>query len=188
MKTCISMLRGINVSGKNKILMKELQTMYEAMGYENVRTYIQSGNVVFETKKKTDIALAKEIKQQIEETFGFDVPVIIRGLDEMNHALEHNPFLKQKDIDLSRLHVTFLSEVPSKEHLAKLKDQNYAPDEFIIEGKEIYLHIPVSYGNTKLNNNFWESKLKVTATTRNWKTVNELVKIATEPTDKIKKK
>lgn len=175
------MLRGINVSGQKKVPMKELKAAYEALGYENVRTYIQSGNVVFETaKKKTDIALAKEIKHQIEATFGFDVPVMIRSLEEMNHALEHNPFLKRKDIDLAKLHVTFLSEVPSKENLAKLKEVNYPPDEFILEGKEIYLHIPVSYGNTKLNNNFFESKLKVTATTRNWKTVNELVKIASE--------
>lgn len=188
MKTCISILRGINVSGRNKILMKDLKAMYEDMGYENVRTYIQSGNVIFETaKKKSDQALAQEIEDKIKATFGFDVPVITRSADEINEVLTHNPFLKRKDIDPAKLHVTFLAETPSKENWEQLKGANYLPDEFIVAGKEVYLHIPVSYGHTKLNNNFWESKLKLTATTRNWKTVGELAKMAGEANSKTKK-
>jgi len=189
MKTCISILRGINVSGHHKILMKDLKAMYESMDFENVRTYIQSGNVIFETRqKKSDLVLAQEIRNKINETFGFDVPVITRSAEEINEVLTHNPFLKRKEVDLARLHVTFLAEVPSKEKLEQLKAVNYAPDEFIVAGKEVYLYIPVSYGHTKLNNNFWESKLQRTATTRNWKTVGELAKIANEASDKTKKK
>jgi uncharacterized protein (DUF1697 family) len=175
MSTYLSILRGINVSGQKMIKMDALKKMYESAGFTNVRTYIQSGNVVFESKTQKN--LASLIGKKIKETFGFDVPVIIRTQKEMKAIVEQNPFLKDKNMELDKLHVTYLSETPSTENLAKISAYNSASDLFIIKDKEVYLHCPKGYGNTKLNNTFFESKLKITATTRNWKTTNELLRI-----------
>ena len=181
METCISILRGINVSGQKKILMADLRTLYENLHFENVKTYIQSGNVVFKSEEKLEGAdTSKKIEEAILKKYGFNVPVIIRSLLEINKVIDSNPFLSEKDINLKKLHVTFLSEIPSKEKLQDLKSVDFSPDEFAIKGKEIYLHIPVSYGETKLSNSFFEKKLKVTATTRNWNTVNKLAEMGSE--------
>lgn len=178
METYISILRGINVSGQKKILMADLKTLYEDLQFRNVKTYIQSGNVVFKSEKKVDDEdTAKRIEKAIQKKYGFQVPVIIRSYRELEKVIASNPFLREKDIDPKKLHVTFLSEIPSKERLNELNSVGFSPDEFTIQGKEIYLHIPVSYGETKLSNSFFEKKLKVTATTRNWNTVNKLAEI-----------
>ncbi|MDB5227867.1 MAG: hypothetical protein JWN78_2060 [Bacteroidota bacterium] len=177
MQTYISILRGINVSGQKKILMTDLKALYESLGFSEVISYIQSGNVIFKYKKETDLKLAQKIEQAISKKYKFEVPVIIRSVDEMKKVLTSNPYLKQKNTDEERLYVTFLAEAPTKENLEAIKKYNFSPDEFIISGKEIYLHIPNGYGNTKLSNNFFENKLKVTATTRNWKTVGKLVEL-----------
>lgn len=178
METYISILRGINVSGQKKILMADLKTLYEDLQFRNVKTYIQSGNVVFKSEKKVDDEdTAKRIEKAIQKKYGFQVPVIIRSYRELEKVIASNPFLSEKDIDPKKLHVTFLSEIPSKERLNELNSVGFSPDEFTIQGKEIYLHIPVSYGETKLSNSFFEKKLKVTATTRNWNTVNKLAEI-----------
>ncbi len=95
----------------------------------------------------------------------------------MQSVVDTNPFVKMKGIDLDKLHVTFLSEVPTNENLEKIKTYQYKPDEFIINGREVYLSCPNGYGNTKLSNTFFENKLKVIATTRNWRTVNELLRM-----------
>ena len=179
MKTIISILRGINVSGKNKIPMAELKLLYEKAGFKNVTTYIQSGNVVFSAKEETAKELEDKIKQLIFKKWGFAVPVIVRTVEEMQAVVNSNPFLKMKGIDLEKLHVTFLADLPAKENIEKIKQYQYKPDEYIIDTREVYLSCPGGYGSTKLSNTFFESKLKVTATTRNWRTVNELVRIAT---------
>ncbi|HYV95393.1 MAG TPA: DUF1697 domain-containing protein [Chitinophagales bacterium] len=178
MSVAVSILRGINVSGHRKIPMAELKLLYSELKLKNISTYIQSGNVVFSADKINSKALAKSIEQKILEKYNFDVPVIIRTIDEIQSTLNNNPFLKEKKIEIDKLHVTFLADQPDKENLEKLKSYHYEPDRFIITGKEVYLYCPNGYGNTKLSNNFFESKLKITATTRNWRTVNELLKIA----------
>ncbi len=175
MKTFLSILRGINVSGHKKIPMAELKVLYEELNFENITTYIQSGNVIFKNKNSKD--LSKQIEQKIFGRYNFNVPVIIRTPDEMQSVIEGNHFLKQKDIDITKLHVVYLADDPKKENIEKLKMYNYEPDKFYISGKEVYLYCPNGYGNTKLTNNFFENKLKVTATTRNWNTTNELFKI-----------
>ena len=175
MTTYIAILRGINVSGKNKILMQDLKALFESLNFKNVKTYIQSGNVVFDSNSLKNLETL--IQQKIKEQFGFDVPVIVRTVDEITNILKHNPYLKQKNIELDKLHITFLSETPIKENLTKIHTYNFAPDVFEIIGNEVYLHCPNGYGNTKLSNTFFENKLKVTATTRNWKTVNEIAKL-----------
>jgi uncharacterized protein (DUF1697 family) len=175
MKTFLSILRGINVSGQKKISMAELKILYEELGFKNSTTYIQSGNVVF--KNKNAIGLSKRIEQKVFEKYNFQVPVIIRTLDEMEEVIKKNPFLTEKNIDLTKLHVTYLAEAPKPEDIDKIKKYNYEPDVFCIAGKEVFLHCPNGYGNSKLTNNFFENKLKVTATTRNWRTTTELLKI-----------
>ena len=177
MKTYISILRGINVSGQKKIIMTDLKALYEDLGFEDVITYIQSGNVVFKSSKKmTDTKLAKMIEERIVEKYDFQVPVIIRTLDELKRATEINPY---KNDNIDGLYITFLSNAPNSINLEKLDNINFLPDQFEIIGKEIYLNC-VSYGNTKLSNNFFESKLKVIATTRNIKTVHKLIELTND--------
>src|SRR5665213_722654 len=173
MQTFISILRGINVSGQKKILMADLKALYEGLHFIEVQTYIQSGNVVFKSDSKlSDIQLAQKIEKAIVAKYNFEVPVIIRSIEEWKKAIAQNPFTKEKNIDLKKLHITFLSEITASENVETIKSTDYSPDQFLIKGKEIYLHTPGGYGNTKLSNIFFEKKLKVMATTRNWNTVN----------------
>jgi uncharacterized protein (DUF1697 family) len=175
MATFLSILRGINVSGQKKINMADLKSLYENLGFKNIKTYIQSGNVIFENNTGKD--LSKKIEKQIEEKYGFQVPILIRTVNEMEEAVNKNPFLEEKNIEPDKLHVTYLSDIPSNENLEKMKTVDYRPDRFYVSGKEIYLYCPGGYGNTKLTNTFFEKKLKQTATTRNWKTTNALLKM-----------
>ena len=177
MHTYISILRGINVSGQKKIIMTDLVKLYEDLGFTDVKTYIQSGNVVFNsTKKVSNSMLVKQIETKINEIYGFLVPVIIRTVDELSKIIASNPF---KNETSDNLYITFLSNLPNSNHLENLTELNYLLDEFIVIEKEIYLNVS-SYGTTKLSNSFFENKLKVTATTRNWNTVNKLLAISTE--------
>lgn len=177
----ISILRGINVSGQKKILMTDLKELYENLGFKNVTTYIQSGNVIFKSNKKLpDAEFEKKVEGAIYEKYHFEVPVIIRSEGEMKKTLCSNPFLKEKNSDAKRLYVTFLSEIPAKENVESIENLDFLPDKFIIRGKEIYLCVANGYGETKISNNFFEKKLKVKATTRNWNTVNKLSDIASD--------
>ena len=179
MSTLISILRGINVSGSKIIKMAELQKLFEQLGFENVTTYIQSGNVVFQGREKdTPEKISDTIEKAIRKKFGFDVPVITIPAGEMKRVVAENPLVKKKGIDETKLHVTFLSTLPAKDKVDFLLSQDFSPEEFFLKGKAIYLSCPNGYGNAKLNNNFLESKLKVKATTRNWKTVNVLAELS----------
>jgi uncharacterized protein (DUF1697 family) len=171
----ISILRGINVGGKRKILMKDLKSLFEKMGFSKVETYIQSGNVIFELEPKGSNAdLEKNIQHSISETFGFDVPVIVRNADEWAKSVANNPFWKEKDVDIDRLHLTFLKDLPVPEKLEKISTFTFPPDKFEIIGKDAFIFCSTSYSGSKLTNQFFESKLGVQATTRNWKTVMKL--------------
>ena len=178
MQTYISILRGINVSGQKKILMVDLKLLFEKLKFENVTTYIQSGNVVFKSSTElTDLELSKMIEAEIFKKYKFEVPVISRTKKELENVISSNPFLKEKNIRIEKLHVTFLSEKPNNDLVESIGHLNFSPDQFFINEKEVYLYIPESYGETKLSNKFFENKLKVTATTRNWKKVNKLAEI-----------
>ena len=174
MKTYIAILRGINVSGHKMIKMEALRAMFETLNFKNTTTYIQSGNVVFQSKETNIDKIEMKVAKKIKEEFGFVVPVMVKELDEIKTVLKNNPFVNKRKEDITKLHVTFLSGESEKAAINKIKEGQYVPDEFILNGKTIYLFCPNGYGNTKLNNNFFENKLKVVATTRNWKTVNEL--------------
>jgi uncharacterized protein (DUF1697 family) len=176
MKTYITILRGINVSGHKMIKMADLKKMFETLPFENVRTYIQSGNVVFDARAEDEQDFEKLIHNTIQKTFSFSVPVIVLEAKELKNVWQDNPFLKGRNEDVTQLHVTFLDEIPNNNLVEKLKETaQFLPDEWILDGRAIYLFCPNGYGKTKLTNNFFENKLKVTATTRNWKTVNELI-------------
>ena len=168
----ISILRGINVGGNRKILMKDLKALFEKVGFSKVDTYIQSGNVIFESDQNTDPG--QNIQQAIAETFGFDVPVIVRTAEEWAESIENNPFWKEPNADIDRLHLTCLKEVPSPELVEKIKLFQFLPDRYEIIRKDVFIFCAAGYGTSKLINPFFESKLKVQATTRNWKTVMKL--------------
>src|SRR5256886_4896731 len=146
------MLRGINVSGRKTIKMQDLRTLCDKLGFRNVQTYVQSGNIVFETRKGTPANLSKQISKAIQDAYGLDVPVFIRTLMEMQRIISANPFLKEKNIDQSKLHVTFLSETPQTDSLRELGNVPVGPDRFHSVHNEIYLHCPNGYGMTKLCN------------------------------------
>jgi uncharacterized protein (DUF1697 family) len=170
----ISMLRGINVGGHKRIKMDQLRASFEALSFDEVQTYIQSGNVVFQTRELSPVALSKRIEERILHDFGFAVSVVSRTADEMGEAIRNNPFLKQRRIDQEKLHVTFLSEAPAPFALKKLQDLAALPDQSHCFGKEIYLYLPNGVSGSSLMKTPWDRVLSVVATTRNWNTVHQL--------------
>ena len=172
------MLRGINVSGHKIIKMEQLRASFAALGFRNVKTYVQSGNVVFEATNDSAPNLSKKIEKKILSDFGFSVPVLLKTSKEIQEIIKCNPLLETPAIDHSKLHVTFLSGDPPKTALEQLRLLAATPEQFRVIGREIYLYCPNGYGNTKLSNAAIEKKLSVVATTRNWKTVNTLLAMA----------
>jgi uncharacterized protein (DUF1697 family) len=174
MQKYISILRGINVGGNRVIKMDVLKMMYQNLNFTNIKTYIQSGNVIFESKNTDCETLASTISQKIKQTFGYDVPVIVKTKDEMNIVLANNPFINSQEAQF--LHLTFLSAQPTQDNINKIKG-DFGNDAFVFAQKSVYLYCPNGYSNTKLTNGFLESKLNVMATTRNWKTVATLTEM-----------
>ena len=173
----ISILRGINVGGKRKILMSDLKLLFERLECSNIITYIQSGNVIFDYKQAIEInELEQKIEKEILNHYNFKVPVIIRTVDQLNDAISNNPFIKQSKTE--QLHLTLLSDIPDNERLEKIFEYDFSPDKFKIIEKEVFILCANKYSDSKLTNGFFEKKLKVNATTRNWKTVNKLVELA----------
>ena len=177
METYIAILRGINVGGHKAIKMELLRKLCEELGFTKVKTYIQSGNIVFQAENLVYKTLEEKIGSKIKQTFGFEVPVLIKTKLELEQIIAQNQLLEGHDETF--LHVTFLAEIPSKANVDKIIGP-FANDKFLISASAVYLYCPDSYSSSKLSNTFLEAKLKVTATTRNWKTVKELAKIALE--------
>jgi len=178
MNTFISMLRGINLGGHKMIRMAELKSLYEALDLVNVKTYVQSGNVVFDSPERDASKLASLIEAQIERSFGHAVSILIRSPNDFQRIVDTNPFLHGRNEDPAKLHVTFLYSSPSKSQLSNLGVPKGEADEFFVGNQEIFLFCPNGYGRTKLPNNFFEKKLDTPATTRNWKTVTALHQMA----------
>jgi len=177
----ISILRGINVSGQKKILMSDLKALYIDLGYENVVTYIQSGNVIFDSKEKKKFKLKNQIESSIKDKYKFHVPVEIRTKLEMSKIIKNCPFGSIDIIEnTTKVLLTFLSAVPSKNNINEIQNYVKLPEKLVVTGKEAYLHCPNGYGKSKLSNNFLEKKLGVSATTRNWKSVLKLYELSTE--------
>lgn len=171
------MLRGINVSGHKIIKMERLRETFAELGFKNVRTYVQSGNVVFETDGPA-AGLSAKIEKKILKNFGFEVPTLTKSGAEMAEIVKRNPLVKDRAIDQTKLHVTFLSDDPPKNALELLQPLAAAQEQIRIVGRAIYLYCPNGYGNTKLTNTTIEKKLSCGATTRNWNTTKTLLDMA----------
>jgi len=181
MNTYIALLRGINVSGHNKIKMTDLKQLFLNLGFQNIRTYIQSGNVLFQSDEKDISSFEKSIKTAIKKKFEYDIKVLVITKKIIQTAFTSNPFLKNKTSDITKLCVTFLSENPNTDGLQQLEEvANKGEDEFKMKDKFLYLHCPTSFAKTKLTNNLIERKLKVDATSRNWKTITKLAELSNE--------
>jgi uncharacterized protein (DUF1697 family) len=176
----VALLRGINVSGQRPIPMERLRGSFASMGFRGVRTYVQSGNVVFETAANIRDALTAKTEEGIRRDFGFSVVVILRTAKELEKIVKTNPFLSEETIEQTKLHVTFLARPPINTALKNLETLPTSPDRFRLIGGEIYLYCPDGYGRTKLSNSAFEKKLSVGATTRNWKTTTVLCEMARE--------
>ena len=178
MTVVISMLRGINVGGHNKIAMEALRDLYESLGHLNVQTHIQSGNVVFRSKAREVVALAKRIENEIETRFGFRPSVIARTVSELKSAITRNPFAARRDIDPSKLLVMFLAAEPEPEAREKLLKIKANPEEFVLDGRELYVYFPNGMGRPKLSMAQLERAVRTPATGRNWNTVTKLLSMA----------
>jgi uncharacterized protein (DUF1697 family) len=174
----IAMLRGVNVSGQKIVRMERLRASCDALGFRHVATYVQSGNIVFGAEQKSPSTLSKQISDTILHDFGLAVPTLVKTREEMQAVIERNPFLKEADIDVSKLHVTFLSGPHPADSLKTLQALQAKPDQFHIGRHEVYLHCPHGYGRSKLANTAIEKALAVSATTRKWKTVVTLLEMA----------
>jgi uncharacterized protein (DUF1697 family) len=169
----VALLRGINVSGRNKIPMAELRTLFETLKCEDVVTYIQSGNVVFSSLAKP-VKVANDIAAGIKREFGFEIPVVVRTRAELAKVAASNPYLVT-GADESKLHVTFLAEKPTAAAIATLDHDRGPPDEFTVAGREIFMLLPNGMGRTKLTIDYFEKRLGTRGTARNWNTVNKLL-------------
>jgi uncharacterized protein (DUF1697 family) len=167
------------MAGHNKIKMTDLAALYKKLGFKDAETYIQSGNVIFSDNEDLRVPyIASEIEISIQRRFRYNIPVLIRTIREMKRIISVNPFLAEKDFDPSKLAVMFLSEMPTDEQNQKVINIYYPPDKFKIIGKEIFIYCPNGFGKTKLFTTFFENKMKVTGTARNWKTVKTVLEIA----------
>ena len=177
MPTYVSLLRGINVSGRNRIPMADLRSLYQAYGHTDITTYVQSGNVVSRSDARSAGAVVRALERAIATDLDLEVKVLVRTPVELDRVRAGNPFLVP-GTDLTKLHVTFLAETPKGERVDALDGDAFAPDRFAIRGTEVYVLCAAGYGTTKINNGFFERKLGVAATTRNWKTVTQLAALA----------
>jgi uncharacterized protein (DUF1697 family) len=167
----IAILRGINVSGSKKLPMAELRTLLSTLGFTDVQTYIQSGNVVFKAAKQNQEKLGNQIAEAIKKQYDYEVPVLVKTIEQWKVAIANNPFTES---DISKQGITFLATIP-EEIIIEIDSKE---DRFQIINSEIYLDCPTGFGRTKLTNNFFERKLKTRATTRNWKTIYKLLDLA----------
>lgn len=179
MKTCIALLRGINVGGKNLLAMKELVAMLGDLGARNVKTYIQSGNAVFAWKDKDTSQLSKRISAEIKKRRGFDPHVLLLELKDLEKVIQQNPFPAEAEADPKALHAGFLAAAPERPDLKTLESLKSDSERFRLIGRVFYLHAPEGVGRSKLAAKS-ERLLGVSMTDRNWRTVLTLWKMAQE--------
>jgi uncharacterized protein (DUF1697 family) len=174
--TYLALLRGINVGGKNKLPMRDLTTLFEEAGCDHVRTYIQSGNVLFTAVPDVAAALPHLIAAQIAARFGYQTPVILRTTAQMAGVVRNNPFLAQH-LSETALHVLFLAGRPDAERIARLDPDRSPPDAFIAQDQQVYLHLPQGAARTRLTNAYFDAALDTVSTQRNWRTVTTLLSL-----------
>jgi uncharacterized protein (DUF1697 family) len=176
----VALLRGVNVGGKNSLPMADLAAMFTAAGCTEVRTYIQSGNVVFVAKAAVAARVPTVVAAAIEKRFGFQSPVVVRTADALRLVGEKNPFLSSR-VDTTRLHVAFLADAATAARVATLDPKRSPPDAFRVakDRRELYLHFPNGAGKTKLTNVYLDKTLGTVSTMRNWNTVTKLIELVT---------
>ena len=179
MQPYISFLRGVNMTGHNSVKMADLSALYKNLGFADATTYIQSGNVIFSS---IDNSATQDIEAKIEkailEKFNYNIPVMIRTMKEVNNLFLINPYLTEKEFDPSKMAVIFLNEKATEEQIQKVRNIDYPPDKFYISGKEIFTFCPNGFGKTKIYTNFFEKKMGVIGTARNWKTITTIFDMA----------
>ena len=176
-ETFIALLRGINVGGHKKIIMSDLRTSMIKVGFEGVQTYIQSGNLVFQHPEKDRTTIEKIIHELIKTEFGFEVAVLVKSRADFEFLINHNPFLRIRDVDIGLLLVGFLFVIPSPDLLKNLEKIKPSGEHIHIRDNYVFMYYPDGYGKAKMNINYLENKLKVQATARNWRTINTLLSL-----------
>ena len=175
MTTHLALLRGINVSGHNMMKMEALKSMLENIGFTNVRTYLQSGNVFVDSEEESASKVGFMIKQEIFKVFGHEVPTIVITKEDLELCFKNSPYLKEKELDTKKLYVAFSSVELKKENINDLKISQFKPDEASIDGNRIFIKYAVGAGKTRLEGKYIEKKLNVIVTMRNWNTVTNLL-------------
>ena len=175
MKTHLALLRGINVSGHNMIKMDTLKNLLENAGFQNVRTYIQTGNVFIDSEEDQAASVGFKIKQEIFKVLGLDVPVVMISKSDLQACFINNSFVMEKECDFKKLYVAFVSKELEGSPINDLKISQFKPDEAKIDGNRIYIKYAIGAGNTRLDQKYIEKKLNVIATIRNWNTVINLL-------------
>lgn len=173
----VAFLRGINVGGKNKIKMETLREMCAALGFSDIKTYINSGNVVFKATKINDKKLAAEIEAAIENEFNLKIKTIVRTIDELKEIVENNPFVGEFENDKD-VHVFFLDEEMPKDKSDLLLSNNTENERYAVQNREIFCHLRVSVLDSLMGKDYIGKKLKIPATARNWRTVNKILEMA----------
>lgn len=177
MHTYIAFLRGINVGGHKKVPMAQLRELLGKKGLKNVQTYIQSGNVIFQSKETNNNILEGKIQKAILGQFGFDVPVLVISPIELKKVYDDCPF---PEAQKTNSYFMFLYDIPDQDLVKEISGISYPNETFVITKVAIYFHCSKGYGKAKFSNNFFEKKLKITATARNYKTIVKLLSLSTE--------
>jgi uncharacterized protein (DUF1697 family) len=178
MPAIVAMLRGVNLASHRRMKMDALRAVFEALKLEDVRTYVQSGNVVFRTGEQDITRLAARLEQAIEKKFGFQSDVIVRTTSEMRAVVSRNPFAKRRDVEAAKLVVTFLAGDPGNAARATVRTIPVSPEELHIDGREIYVYFPNGQGRSKLPAARIERTLGTPCTARNWNSVTKLLEMA----------
>ncbi len=177
MTTCVSLFRGINVGGRQKVRMDELKALHEELGLKDVVTYIQSGNVIFTSDNADPAQLAARIENGFAQKFGFRVKVIVRTADKFQEIIAHNPFQNDPTKESKWVVVLFLETLPASTALQDLRQVYAGPEELFMIGQEVFIYYPDSIGRSKLSHALLEKKLQSAGTARNWNTILQLQKL-----------
>ena len=175
----VALLRGVNVGGKNRLPMADLRDILAEAGCAGARTYIQSGNAVFEAAANLAEAVPELVAQAISERFGYETVVVVRSGEELRRVATSNPFDTSGDPRF--LHVAFLKDTPSDEAVSSLDPQRSPPDEFAVRGRDVYLRYPSGVARSKLTNDYLAARLQTVSTMRNWRTVLRLLEMVDTP-------
>jgi uncharacterized protein (DUF1697 family) len=178
MGTYVALLRGVNVGGRAQVSMRDLRAAFEALGHDDVSTYIQSGNVIFRGRSRSAARVRTELEQSIADEFGLAVTVILRTSAELAALVNRNPFVRPGPDVTRQLHVAVLADRPSRRAVGQLDPNRSPPDQFVVIDREVYLRCPNGIGRSKLTNDYFERRLDTRATIRNWRTVTQLRRLA----------